>query len=742
MPRMRKGGCWVCSKRKVKCDSSAPNPCANCARRGVQCKYEQPGHGSVILQQGTGVRSRYMTEAGIPRDRAQRACLNCAARKLKCSSDPIGCQRCLQNELVCTYPETKRATKRSAETRQGDARSPKTSSTQPTLLYDDGGNESPALERDLPQVELAGVSRCQHPSFNLNDTIHPKEMIRTLVDAYFEFVYPLTNHGFIHQGRLLEEIDEEKAPVVLLKAMAVSASHFVESSADLTRQATQWADDVDNYIMANMGSYSLLNLQILVLWANYYYTTGNMGKTWMMVGLAARLAYCLQINVESSNGSPSEKESRRRMMWNLRILDRLLAGTVEEFSVCSKYIDSLRLPCSEHFFMAEIDVETDTLQSFTSHQEVRNISGFAALVGLFEIWREIHLFMKSVSQIIQVDEMVQQVSTLHMRLSDFEQRLPSNLRFTKQNLYLHTNPAEKATFIMLKSWWHECYCNLYRFSLPGFRESVKLTSANARFIQTCRQQVFKSSLEQSNFWRSIANIRGVQLSDPIVIVLVHSNTKTLLAIQKLPESDPLSQEYGMGEISALLASNISSLDWLASRMPRIATVQQGIRNIIRRNVSHASAESIIDAGLPLKRRHSRQELVERHRDEQETQRQAVGGVEYTGTVETIVSPTLIAEDISGRLKATQSMDVNADGLSNRLADASGWGRRENGPGNMPSQGHVDDEPILEVYDDEAIKGMAGYVASFEMSSQYDMLFGAWLPESEEQPSTGNFWTLF
>ncbi|KAK0760468.1 hypothetical protein N5P37_006662 [Trichoderma harzianum] len=743
MPRMRKGGCWVCSKRKVKCDSSAPNPCANCERRGVQCQYEQPGRGSVILQQGTGPRSRYMTEAGIPRDRAQRACLNCAARKLKCSSDPIGCQRCLQNELVCTYPETKRAAKRPAEPRQEDAKARKIVSAQPNHLYDDDRNESPASERDLPQAELVAVSPRQHPSLITNNTIHPKEMIRALIDAYFEFVYPLTNHGFIHQGRLLEELDEEKAPVVLLKAMAVSASHFVETSADMTKQATQWADDVDTYIMANMGSYSLLNLQVLVLWANYYYTTGNMGKTWMLVGLAARLAYCLQINVDSANGTPSEKESRRRMMWNLRILDRLLAGTVQEFSVCSKYIDSLRLPCSEHFFMAEIEVETDTLQSFTSRQEVRNISGFAALVGLFEIWREIHLFMKRVSQMMmQVDEMVQQVSALHAKLSDFEQRLPSNLRFTKQNLYLHTNAAEKATFIMLKSWWHECYCNLYRFSLPGFRESVKLASANAPFIQTCRQQVLKSSLEQSIFWRSIANIRGARLSDPIVIVLVHSNTKTLLAIQKLPEADPLKQDYRMSEIPALLASNISSLDWLASRMPRIATVQQGIRNIIRKNIGHASAESIIDAGLPLKRRHSRQELVERHTDEQETQIQAVSGGEYRDTIDSVVSPTIVVEGLNGRFEVTQRMDVEADVLRNRPMDDSGWVRRDDGPENMPSQGHVDDAPILGVYDDEAIKGMAGYVASFEMSSQYDMLFGAWLPGSEEQPSTGNFWTLF
>lgn len=88
------------------------------------------------------------------------------------------------------------------------------------------------------------------------------------------------------------------------------------------------------------------------------------------------------------------------------------------------------------------------------------------------------------------------------------------------------------------------------------------------------------------------------------------------------------------------------------------------------------------------------------------------------------------------------MDVEADVLRNRLVDDAGWGRRENGPESMPSQGHVDDVLVLGVYDDEAIKGMVGYVASFEMSSQYDMLFGAWLPESEEQSSTGNFWTLF
>lgn len=216
-------------------------------------------------------------------------------------------------------------------------------------------------------------------------------MIRRHVDAYFEYVYPVTNHGFLHQGSLLQDLDEQRAPVILLKAIAVAAFRFVGSADDSTIQISQWTDDIDHYIMTNMGAYSILNLQVLALWANYHYSSGNFGKAWMLVGLAARLAYSLQINVESAAGSPSMIESRRRIIWNIRIMDRLLAGTVEEFSVCSKSMDELRLPCNEHYYMADIETKTDVLAAFNGNQQLQNIGGFAALVGLFEIWREILL---------------------------------------------------------------------------------------------------------------------------------------------------------------------------------------------------------------------------------------------------------------------------------------------------------------------------------------------------------------
>lgn len=78
-------------------------------------------------------------------------------------------------------------------------------------------------------------------------------------------------------------------------------------------------------------------------------------------------------------------------MWSIRILDRLLAGTVKESSLCSKFLDSLKLPCDEHLYLAEMPLETDTLKGFSGSTQIPNIGGFAGLVGLLDIWSEVLL---------------------------------------------------------------------------------------------------------------------------------------------------------------------------------------------------------------------------------------------------------------------------------------------------------------------------------------------------------------
>ena len=220
-------------------------------------------------------------------------------------------------------------------------------------------------------------------------------MLRVHTEAYFDFVYPMTTHGFLHRGSVLEDLDKERAPLVLLKAIAVSAAPFVSREASNTKAIAKWSDEVDAYIMKNLGSFSLLYFQVVLLWTSYHHFNGNLGKTWMLMSLAARLAYTLQTSVDARSGSFSEIECQKRMMWSIIIQDRLLAGTVGEFLLCANLSDSLKLPCDEHFYLTERAVETNTLAEFKRGTLTASLGGLAILIGVLDLLREIHLYVVS-----------------------------------------------------------------------------------------------------------------------------------------------------------------------------------------------------------------------------------------------------------------------------------------------------------------------------------------------------------
>ena len=171
----------------------------------------------------------------------------------------------------------------------------------------------------------------------------------------------------------------------------VSASRFISPTTEATELAAQWAEEIDKYVMNTLGTFSIMTLQVILLWANHHHSNRSLGKAWMLLGMAARLAYCLQINGDSGARSSSEMECRRRMMWNIRILDRLLAGTVDEFSLSSRFMDALILPCDEYHYLADLQVKTEKLEAFCGDTQIPNVGGFAALIRLFDIWREILL---------------------------------------------------------------------------------------------------------------------------------------------------------------------------------------------------------------------------------------------------------------------------------------------------------------------------------------------------------------
>ncbi|KAF8861561.1 hypothetical protein BDZ45DRAFT_259389 [Acephala macrosclerotiorum] len=84
------------------------------------------------------------------------------------------------------------------------------------------------------------------------------------------------------------------------------------------------------------------------------------------------------------------------------------------------------------------------------------------------------------------------------------------------------------------------------------------------------------------------------ISDPTIVVLVHSNTRTFLACQKLRGRDGLETNSTPGgtNISTSLASNVSLLDELAMRIPRIAVTQREVQTLIQKNGFQGSSEAV------------------------------------------------------------------------------------------------------------------------------------------------------
>ncbi|KAM0246501.1 hypothetical protein ACHAQJ_010183 [Trichoderma viride] len=79
------------------------------------------------------------------------ACVECRARKVKCSGESTGCQRCQGTGITCVFPErTKRGTKRRKNSAPSDTQDGRKSisSSETSLKNGEGGGSSSASTRD------------------------------------------------------------------------------------------------------------------------------------------------------------------------------------------------------------------------------------------------------------------------------------------------------------------------------------------------------------------------------------------------------------------------------------------------------------------------------------------------------------------------------------------------------------------------------------------------------------------
>lgn len=172
----------------------------------------------------------------------------------------------------------------------------------------------------------------------------PDDLINAIIDAYFSVVHPFIPiiHEPLFRSRLRDPTERPKL-VIVLHAMMVCALRYVAHE----RLAGEWLGSYpdalqrsrDHVLLAGMDDLSVENVQALIMVAFVHVGDGNANKAWPIIGTLSRAVVYLGLHKEPDEDyrgelclkplcylpQPrvwTEAEERRRVFWNVFLLDR------------------------------------------------------------------------------------------------------------------------------------------------------------------------------------------------------------------------------------------------------------------------------------------------------------------------------------------------------------------------------------------------------------------------------------
>ncbi|CAI7660908.1 unnamed protein product [Penicillium pancosmium] len=255
-----------------------------------------------------------------------------------------------------------------------------------------------------------------------------------------------------------------------------------------------------------MAEMKIENLQILLLLICWYSLDRKISNMWTSSAMAARIAYGMRLNYESTDPVPFiSKEARRRIMWSIFMLDKFNSGGFAELTLCNASTMHLNLPCEERNFELDIPTTTATLTPTFSSGTLE--SGIGLMGHMSRLVKIRHDVLEVTKRIISSKESPyaakKSIKALDANLHDFAHSLPNHLQDNKRNLLSRAYTTELTGYITLHSLWVQCHCDLYRMMIPGIRESVpELIQRDVPidYAEECRELCLQYAIDMCRLW--------------------------------------------------------------------------------------------------------------------------------------------------------------------------------------------------------------------------------------------------
>ncbi|KAH8881842.1 hypothetical protein GQ53DRAFT_832140 [Thozetella sp. PMI_491] len=443
-----------------------------------------------------------------------------------------------------------------------------------------------------------------------------RDVLTRHVDAYFVYLYPLPGYDFFHRTSMLEDLHNDQITPILSTALCASVAMYVSRSKESRQISVEWARETDAYILSNLNSLNVLNLQVIVLSMFHHFVYRQFGRVWLMHGLATRLVVGLQMNSEASVGAEgagvASRECLRRLAWAVFVHDKLHCGGVEEFVALPSHWMRIRLPLNENDFRHEQDRHVQRLDELDAGLSCEDlgISGYMVMLArirypVLKYGRESLTETKVViltreSTINEAEAILAPISRLQGQLEAFLAGLPPHLTLSDRNILAHSATPEFVSYLSLHMWYFQCCCDVFRICLPGvFRESAPaslLANVPGDLVPKWRSLAVSCALKMASTWQRLLEMRATgALSvpgdllalSPAGCVSIYQCTKILLIAKryKLYSGilDPLSGvniSLDDDKVGILCQSNVSFLNELAAIAPIAAVIQHDIKEMI------------------------------------------------------------------------------------------------------------------------------------------------------------------
>lgn len=488
---MRPGGisrrspntCAECRARKVKCDGSRNdrnNGCTGCKRLKLDCSFSRVG---------AQVDGTVVPDVSLESRKKKIACTNCRSLKAKCDGELPSCTRCLRKRRSCLYPSSRNIER---ETNTVSDASVNTHKDQITA------QEPSDTQSVLPSLDKSFVLR--------------------MIEAFFQHIHPIPVYSYLHKASLVQRFESGQLDHALLLALASTTCELLDMGADLTAQSVDWMSHVERSMMKEYCRPSVIKIQISVMLINHCIRQGRLSNAFMLHAVASRGAFALGLNHEAPKFGFLARESRRRLMWALYIIDTRLAGGMSDFTLCSSASMRIQLPCHERNFEFDLPQDVEVLESAPGVPLSVSVGSLAIYMRLMWFRHRILQATKGavLSETMSVGQLTTSIEQLAKELSTFETSLPQSLQLSSRSLQLRVHSSRLGPFLLVHVWLRQCYCDLYRIALTGLKEalpSIRLEQVEHSVVQTWRRNCFDSAMALAGIFRHFTNLKN---SRPVI----------------------------------------------------------------------------------------------------------------------------------------------------------------------------------------------------------------------------------